>query len=91
MCEFPGGLLSGKGSKLISSSDKKLLKAIGSNIREERLRQDLNVFDITGDDMPIKSRQHWQALEAGNKNFNITTLFKIAATLKITPEKLIKT
>jgi transcriptional regulator with XRE-family HTH domain len=76
--------------KLISSSDKKLLKTIGNKIREERLRQNLNVFDITGDDMPIRSRQHWQALEAGNKNFNITTLYKIASTLKIAPEKLIK-
>jgi len=76
--------------KLISSSDKTLLKAIGSKIQQERLRQDLNVFDITGDDMPIKSRQHWQAIEAGKKNFNITTLYKVAATLKITPDKLIK-
>ena len=78
-----------KGSSLLSPADKKTLRAMGAKIKKLREKADLSVFDLTGDDMPIKSRQHWQLIENGQKNINITTLFKIAKTLCVKPEDLI--
>lgn len=40
--------------------------------------------------MPIKSRQHWQRIENGQKNVNVTTVIKIAKSLKVTAEDLFK-
>lgn len=84
-----GGLLAKKSNSL-SNSDKKILKALGSRIRNLREKKDQSVYDITGEDMPIKSRQHWQSIEHGQKNINITTVFKVAKTLGVNPEDLIK-
>ena len=78
-----------KKTQTLTKKDILALKAIGSNVRSERERQKLSVYDITGDDCLIKSRQHWQDIENGKKNINVTTLFKIAETLKVTPNKLL--
>ena len=84
-----GGLLAAHKS-ILSNSDKKLLKAFGSRVRQIREKKNQSVYDITGDDMPIKSRQHWQSIENGQKNINVTTVFKVAKSLGVHPEELIK-
>jgi len=78
-----------KSSKL-SGLEKKLLLRLGKNIRDTRMTKKLTVYDLTGEDMPIKSRQHWQRIENGEKNINLTTLFKIAKTLKVRAVELIE-
>lgn len=80
---------SGRPSTL-SALDKKNLKAFGAVVRELREKKKLNVFDVTGDDMPIKSRQHWHRIEAGTKNINLSTIFKVAHTLDVAPYELFK-
>ena len=85
-----GGLLANKKSNTLSIADKKILKAVGSKIRQIREKKNQSVYDITGDDLLIKSRQHWQSIENGQKNINVTTIFKIAKTLGVKPEDLIK-
>ena len=77
-------------NKTMSKKEEKLLKSLGSTIQKIRNSKELSVYDITGSDLPIKSRQHWQKIENGQKNINITTLFKIASTLKVKPEELLK-
>ena len=79
-----------KKTKQLSITDKKVLKTIGTRVKHLREQRKLSVFDITGDDMPIRSRQHWQRIEAGQKNFNVITLFKLAKTLDVKPEELLR-
>jgi len=66
-----------------ASTETKELKRFGNKVRELRIRSGKTVYDLTGDDMPIRSRQHWQAIENGLKNVNLTTILKIARTLQI--------
>ena len=73
-----------------SAKDQKLLKALGKNIRENRKEDGRTYYDLVGEDLLIKNRQHWQKIESGQKNINITTFFKIAASLKIDPAELIE-
>jgi transcriptional regulator with XRE-family HTH domain len=79
-----------KGQILTKPGEKKVLAAFGQKVREIRDKKKLSVYDVTGDDMPIRSRQHWQAIESGEKNINLMTLFRIAETLEVKPEELIK-
>jgi transcriptional regulator with XRE-family HTH domain len=67
----------------LSREDKNILKSFGDRIRDVREKKNLSVYDITGEDMPIKSRQHWQRIENGQKNINLTTVFKITKSLEI--------
>jgi transcriptional regulator with XRE-family HTH domain len=69
--------------------ERKLLKSFGRRVAALRERKALSVYDLTGDDMPIKSRQHWQAIEAGRKHVNLTTVFKVAHCLGVRPEELV--
>lgn len=79
-----------KGTKLTSSKDTKLLKQLGKRIKEVREKAKLTVYDVTGEDLEIRSRQHWQKIEAGQKNINFTTLAKVAKTLEISMDKLLR-
>lgn len=79
-----------KSKTSVSNTDRKILKAFGEKVRKIRMSKNLNVYDITGDDMPIKDRQHWQRIENGQKNINMTTIFKIARTLEIEAEELFR-
>lgn len=79
-----------KGTTLISAQDKKLLKALGNRIREIRNKQKLSVYDVTGEDLPIKSRQHWQKIEAGQLSLTFITLNKIAQSLDVPLSDLVK-
>ena len=79
-----------RGTALISQADRKILRAFGEKVREVRERKKLTVYDLTGDDMPIRSRQHWQRIEAGQKNINLTTVFKVAKCLEVRVEDLVR-
>lgn len=79
-----------KNNKTLSVADIKLLKNFGERVRQIRNSKKLTVYDVTGDDMPIKTRQHWQDIENGKKNINFTTFFKVADSLEIKPEDLLK-
>lgn len=83
-----GGFLASKST--LSNADKKLLKAFGARIRQIREKKNQTVYDVTGDDMPVKSRQHWRGIENGQKNINITTVFKVAKSLGISADDLLK-
>lgn len=73
-----------------SLKDDEILMSFGERVRKQREKLNLSVYDLTGEDMPIRSRQHWQLIEKGQKNINLTTVFKIARSLKINPAKLIE-
>ncbi len=79
-----------RGTVLISQADKKILRKFGERIRQVRVKKKLTVYEVTGDDMPIRSRQHWQKIEIGQKNVNLTTAFKIAKSLEVGIEELLK-
>lgn len=61
-----------------------------NGVRELREKKNLSVYDLTGDDMQSKSHQHWQAIGNGKKNVNIPTAFKIARSLEIGLDELLK-
>ncbi|MCJ8275197.1 MAG: helix-turn-helix transcriptional regulator [Bdellovibrionales bacterium] len=77
-------------NRMISKKDEKLLKKVGAKIQKLRNQKNLTVYELTGSDLPIKSRQHWQKIENGQKNINLTTLFKVAETLGVKAEELVK-
>ena len=79
-----------RGATLISSQDRKLLKKFGLLVREKREKMGWTLFDVTGDDLGIKSCGHWQFIESGKKNINLTTFFKVCRTLEIHPSILLK-
>lgn len=79
-----------KGTSLISSNDKKLLKALGERIREIRERKKLTVYDVTGEDLLIKSRQHWQKIEAGQLSLTFVTFYKVAQSLDVSTAEVLK-
>lgn len=62
----------------------------GARVREIRTKKFESVYQVTGEDMPIKSRQHWQSIENGKKNLSLTTIFGIARTLDIELHELFK-
>ena len=74
----------------LTSGEKKLLKVFGGRVREIRERKKQSVYDLTGDDMPITNRQHWQMIENGKKNIQLVTVFKIAECLDVEPAELFK-
>jgi hypothetical protein len=45
--------LANKKSNTLSIADKKILKAVGSKIRQIREKKNQSVYDITGDDLLI--------------------------------------
>ena len=79
-----------KGRTLISTQERKLLKQFGLLVRQKREKREWTLYDVTGEDLGIKSREHWQKIEGGKKNINLTTLFKICRTLEIHPSVLLK-
>lgn len=79
-----------KGTTLVSAQDKKLLKALGTRIREIRNKKKLTVYDVTGEDLAIKSRQHWQKIEAGQLSLTFITLSKIAQSLDVPLSDIVK-
>ncbi|OFZ30096.1 MAG: hypothetical protein A2622_09595 [Bdellovibrionales bacterium RIFCSPHIGHO2_01_FULL_40_29] len=79
-----------KGTTLVSAQDRKLLKALGNRIREIRNKKKLSVYDVTGEDLPIRSRQHWQKIEAGQLSLTFITLYKIAQSLDVPVNDLVK-
>ena len=78
-----------KGTTLLTAKDRKVLKAIGQRIQEIRLNKRFTVYDVTGDDLLIKSRQHWQKIEAGQLSLTFVTFYKIALSLEVEPAELL--
>ncbi len=70
--------------------DADFLKRFGNRVRDLRLKKFDNVYDATGEDMPIKTRQHWQLIENGKKNINLVTLRNVAITLDVKIDVLLK-
>lgn len=79
-----------KGTTLLSNADKKTLATLGTRIREIREKKKLTVYDVTGEDLLIKSRQHWQKIEAGQLSLTFVTFYKIAQSLEVSPMELLK-
>ena len=75
---------------LLTGADRKLLKLFGNRVRQLRESKDASVYDLTGEDMPIRSRQHWQLIENGQKNVSLVTVFKIAKSLNVSIHDLMK-
>ena len=73
----------------LTKADMRLLKSFGERVRQLREQKKLSVYDVTGKDLAIKSRQHWQKIENGQKNINLTTVRKIAETLKVDIKELL--
>ena len=83
-------MANGKSGSSLSRAEQLLLAKLGQRIRAIRKKKDLSVYDVTGNDLPIKFRQHWQAIESGRKNISMTTLFKIAITLEVSVELIVR-
>ncbi|AHI06542.1 hypothetical protein BDW_10210 [Bdellovibrio bacteriovorus W] len=79
-----------KGTSLITTADKKVLLKLGRTIKEVRESKGLSVYDVTGEDMPIKSRQHWQKIEAGQLSLTFVTFLKITKTLNQSPSSILE-
>lgn len=77
-------------SSSLNLKEKKVLKAFGDKVRALRHRQSKTVYDMAGDDMPIKNRQHWQMIENGQKNISLITVYKVAETLEVDVTDLFK-
>jgi len=81
---YIGGIVIRKKANVkLGNLDKKILKTFGNRVRALRIKKDQSVYDLTGEDMPIKTRQHWQLIENGQKNINLTTVYKVARTLGV--------
>lgn len=76
--------------QVLAQADRKLLKAFGNRVKQIREGKKRTVYDVTGDDMPVKTRQHWQMIENGKKNIQLTTIARIADSLEIEPAELFK-
>lgn len=74
----------------LRTGEKKLLRSFGDKVRAIRERKKQSVYDLTGDDMPIKNRQHWQMIENGKKNIQLITVFKVAESLDVEPADLFR-
>lgn len=74
-----------------TSEDKKiqLLKTLGKIIRTHREKQNKTIYAISAEASMSKST--WREVEIGAcKDINLTTLWKIAEGLDITPQSLIE-
>lgn len=65
------------------SVEEQILRQFGRRVRQIRELKGFTVYDVTGEDMPIRSRQHWQIIENGKKNIGLFTAYKIARSLKV--------
>ena len=79
-----------KKTASLSKAEREILKKFGERVRAIREEKRLSVYDVTGEDMLVKTRQHWQKIENGQKNINLTTVVKVAKSLEVTPEALVK-
>lgn len=73
-----------------NKAERALLLGVGENIAAVRKKKGLSVYDVTGEDLPVTSRQHWQRIEGGKKSITLVTLFKVAKTLGVSADSLIE-
>ncbi len=72
-----------------TKSDEVLLKKLGKRIRALRLEKGWTLEETEERGYP--SWRHLQKVEAGEKNINFTTLYKISKVLNYSPAELLKT
>ena len=71
----------------IENKSVKLIKVLGTIIEEHRKKQEKSIYKISAESSIAKST--WNRAEIGAfKNMNITTFWKIAEGLDISPSKL---
>ena len=71
----------------IENKSVKLIKVLGTIIEEHRKKQEKSIYKISAESSMSKST--WREAEIGVcKNMNITTFWKIAEGLDISPSKL---
>ncbi|HAZ13193.1 MAG: hypothetical protein A2X86_16030 [Bdellovibrionales bacterium GWA2_49_15] len=73
--------------KRLSSDERKFLKEFGRLIHAEREAQGLTLYAI--EDRGYPSWQHWQKLENGLRDLQLTTLLKISKALKTHPSEIL--
>ncbi len=74
--------------RLLTEREKQRLKKIGDNIRKERMRQNLSQANIAFE--LNTSIKQFQRIEGGEINTGIISLFRIAASLNVPIEKILK-
>lgn len=79
-----------KSTSTLSQADRRILRVFGDRVREIRTKKGLAVDDVSGVDMGIKDGAHWRRIENGQKNINLTTVYKMAACLRIEADQLFK-
>lgn len=73
----------------LAKAERAVLVSVGEKVASIRKKKGLSVYDVTGEDLPITSRQHWQRIEGGKKSITLITLFKIAKTLGVSADSLL--
>ena len=71
----------------LTRKEKSRLQELGIRIRSVREQQKLTLEGVEGRGYP--SWKHLQAVESGRKNLTITSLFRLAEALGVSPENLI--
>ncbi|MBI2522734.1 MAG: helix-turn-helix transcriptional regulator [Bdellovibrio sp.] len=74
--------------KRLSAEERKFLKEFGRLIRTEREEQGLTLYGI--EDRGYPSWQHWQKLENGLRDLQLTTLVKLSKVLGKQPYELMR-
>ena len=72
---------------IIKRSEWQAIKKIGTNIKELRTKKNWTLESV--EERGYRSWKHWQSIEAGQRNINMTTLLRIAKVLKVKPERLL--
>ncbi len=70
----------------VKRSEWQSIQKIGSNIKKLREKRNWTLESV--EDRGYRSWKHWQAIEAGKRNVNVTTILRIAKVLKVKPEQL---
>ena len=74
--------------KKLTAVEKKELKRLGQIIRLEREKQGLTLYGI--EERGYSVYQHWQKVEAGERNITYVTLLNICKVLGLQPSELLR-
>jgi len=72
----------------LTKKEKQRLKDVGLVVRGIREKNEMTLEAVEGEG--FSSWKFLQAIEAGKKNITITTLFRLASALGVSPVSLIK-
>jgi transcriptional regulator with XRE-family HTH domain len=71
----------------VDESERKRLKRLGAQIRLIRNEKDLTLEEAA--EKGGMSWKHLQAIEYGNKNFTVTSLFRLAKAMGVDPAVIV--